>query len=261
MAERFLPDAVDPPDFYVAAIGRSGSTMLCNWLASPPERLVFNEPFFLRPQNSRLLRIQLEDFALAVTDEEWAERDESAAERFDRLMAPRLAGRRWALKEVLSEEHVRALDALIPARVLITVRDIADVALSFFEKHRTQGNLDRFSDDWVWRYCIKESAAIVDYRRLLKAQAIPHRIVRYEDVVSCEVERIAIAEFVGWPGGGPTAAHFTAFDRAFEVERHGRSISNRNRSAADRNLSFAEFRLSEEIAEQCNDYRNEFGYH
>src|SRR4051812_22329475 len=59
MVERFLPEGVDPPDFYVAAIGRSGSTLLCNWLASPPQRLVFLEPFFLRPENSRLLRIQL----------------------------------------------------------------------------------------------------------------------------------------------------------------------------------------------------------
>jgi hypothetical protein len=260
MAEPFLPASVEPPDFYVAAIGRSGSTMLCNWLASPPNRLVFHEPFFLRPQNSRLLRIQLDELGMAVSDEDWAERDETPAQRFERLMAPRLQGRRWGLKEVLCEEHVRILDALAPARVLITVRNIADVALSFFEKHRVQGNLDRFSDEWVERYCISESAGLVDYHRLLHARAIPHHVVRYEDFIAADAERAAVARFVGWPGGGRTGDHLAAFDRAFEVERHGRSVSDQIRSREHRSLDLTQLRLSDIIAEQCADYQVEFGY-
>jgi len=54
-------DGVHSPDFYVAAIGRSGSTMLCNWLSRPPAQLVFVEPFFTRARNPELLRIQLEE--------------------------------------------------------------------------------------------------------------------------------------------------------------------------------------------------------
>ena len=260
MAEQFLPSGVEPPDFYVAAMGRSGSTMLSNWLASPPDRLVFHEPFFLRPQNSRLLRIQLAELGMAVSDEDWAGRDETPAQRFARLMAPRLRGRRWGLKEVLCEEHVRIPDALAPRKVLIAVRNIADVALSFFEKHRLQDNLDRFSDEWVERYCIAESAGLVDYHRLLHARAIPHHVVRYEDFIALEAERDAVARFVGWPGGGATGDHFAAFDRAFEVERHGHSISDQIRSRDHRSLNLTQLRLSDIIAEQCTDYQVEFGY-
>jgi len=81
-----LPPGVAAPDFYIAAIGRSGSTMLSNWLCRPPQQLVFVEPFFLRPSNPRLLRIQLRDFGMAVSDAEWAPRDESGPERFTRIM-------------------------------------------------------------------------------------------------------------------------------------------------------------------------------
>jgi len=260
VAEQFLPDSIDPPDFYVAAIGRSGSTMLCNWLATPPDRLVFLEPFFLRPQNSRLLRIQLRDFGMPASDEEWDQREEGASGRFARLMAQRLRGRHWALKEVLCEEHFRILDELRPAKVLITVRNIADVALSFFEKHRAQDNLDRFSDDWVVRYCIEESRGILEYRKLLESRRVAARVVRYEDVTNSAVELRSIAEFVGWPGGGDTSKHFAEFDRSFEVERHGTSISTRPRSRFHRNLCYDEVRLSETVVEQCADYQAAFGY-
>src|SRR5439155_14370338 len=135
------------PDFYIASIGRSGSTLLCNWLTRLPDQLVFNEPFFCRTDNSRLLKIQLDGFGMPATPAEWEARDEAAEERFERLMANRLDGRRWAFKEVLCEEHGRAHDHFDPPKVMITVRNIVDVALSFFEKHRAQANLARFCDE------------------------------------------------------------------------------------------------------------------
>lgn len=260
MAEPFLPDGVSRPDFYVAAIGRSGSTMLCNWLACPPDRIVFLEPFFFRHQNSRLLRIQLRDFGMPASDDEWEERAESVAGRFARLMGRRLEGRRWALKEVLCEEHFRAIEMLAPPKVLITVRSIDDVALSFFEKHRQQGNLDRFSDDWVVRYCLEQSEGILKFIKLLIKREVPYRVARYEDVTASAAERTSIAQFVGWPGNGSTNSHFDEFDRAFEVERHGTSISDQMRLPAARNLESDVRRLAESLVERCADYQATFGY-
>jgi hypothetical protein len=257
----FLPAGVDRPDFYVAAMGRSGSTMLCNWLASPPERLVFLEPFFLRPMNPRLLRIQLSDYGMEASDEEWTQReDERPEQRFARLMRPRLTGKSWALKEVLCQEHARIVDALEPRRVMITVRDIADVALSFFEKHRIQNNLDRFSDDWVVRYCVEESRGILDFLKSMENKGVATKVIRYEDVTKSPEELRSIADFVGWPGGGETSKHFAAFDRLFEVSRHGASISPEKRSRDDRNLGYDELRLAEAIVERCTDYQAAFGY-
>lgn len=249
-----------PPDFYIAAIGRSGSTMLGNWLSSPPARIVFNEPFFLRPMNSRLLRIQLRNLGMEISDSEWADADEAPLERFRRLMGPRLEGRRWAAKEVLCEEHVAMVRAFAPPRVLVSVRDIVDVALSFFEKHRLQDNLDRFSDDWVVEYCVRESAGLVDFLALLEQAGTPYHVVRYEDFTASADERSQIAAFTGWPGGGDPSANLADFDRGFEVGRHGPAISSQPLHRDDRSLSRDRLKEAAAVAERCGRYQERFGY-
>jgi len=260
MAELVLPPGVERPDFYVAAIGRSGSTMLCNWLCRPPDHLVFIEPFFLRPTNPRLLRIQLAEFGMEASDAEWQPRDESGPERFRRIMGPRLAGKRWALKEVLVEEHVRALAAFEPKRVIVTVRNIEDVALSFFEKHRLQANVDRFDDSWVVEYCRRESAGVLGFVQQLRAGGIMHAVVRYEDFTRSEAARKGVLDFVGWEGGGLVDSHLERFDRQFEIDRHGREISPRLRTRTERSLSSAQFSLASKISEQAFEYQKEFAY-
>lgn len=248
------------PDFYIAAIGRSGSTLLCNWLTRAPGQLVFNEPFFCRRSNSRLLRIQLANFGMPASADEWRERDERAEERFGRLMAKRLENRRWAFKEVLCEEHERVLANFAPPKIVLTVRNIADAALSFFEKHRSQENLDRFDDEWVARYCIRESAGIVQLANELDVRRVPRFIVRYEDFIQSEQMRKAAENFLGWTGGGDVAAHFREFDRGFEIDRHGSSISTRLRTPGMRDLGEEQFRRADAIAERCSAYQKQFGY-
>jgi len=260
MGDPFLPPSVERPDFYIAAMGRSGSTMIANWLTSSASRLVFIEPSFLSLPNTRLLRIQLESFGIGPTDDEWNGEDASAPARFRRLMAPRLAGRRWAVKEVLCAEHSAALDQLGPKRVLITVRNIADVALSFFEKHRLQANTDRFSDEWVLDYCTREAAGLVAFRDELTRRSIPFEVVRYEDFTRSEMHRNRVADFVGWPGGGATDAHLEWFNRSFEAERHGNSVSSRNRQAADRAVEEDLQQLADIISGRCSGYQAAFGY-
>lgn len=260
MAEPFIGNGVAPPDFYVAAIGRSGSTLLCNWLTSPPDRLVFVEPFFMRTSNPRLLRIQLADFGLAVPDDEWERTDPTGAERFRRIMWPRLQGRRWAFKEVLCEEHVRVLDAFAPPRVLITVRNIADVALSLFEKHRLQDNLDRFDDQWVIEYCLRESSGMLEFRDLLDRRGVPYLVVRYEDFTGSEEARRSVENFVGWEAGGEIGSHLAEFDRSFEVERHGGAISGNLRTPSERHLNRDHLATAEEIAGRCAAYQSAFGF-
>lgn len=260
MAEPFLPPGTQRPDFYIAAMGRSGSTMIANWLTSSPRHLVFVEPSFLSLPNTRLLRIQLENLGLGPSDEEWDVEDGSAASRFARLMAPRLAGRRWAVKEVLCSEHVATLDQLCPRKVLITVRDMHDVALSFFEKHRLQGNLARFSDEWVAEYCTREAAGLIALRDELLRRSIPFEIVRYEEFTQSEETRHRVAAFVGWPGGGATDANLDRFDRSFEADRHGSQISSRNRQASERDMDGSLHILADSIKQQCGEYQRAFGY-
>lgn len=255
-----LPPGVDRPDFYVAAIGRSGSTLLCNWLCRPPDHLVFIEPLFLGTSNPRLLRIQLEDFGMAAQDVEWERRDETGAERFRRLMGPRLAGRQWAFKEVLCEQHFEVLDALVPKRVIVTVRNLEDVALSFFEKHRLQGNLDRFDRQWVVDYCRREGAGILRFLDRLESGKVPHVVLRYEDFTHSDAARAAIADFVGWEGGGRIDSHLERFDRQFEIDRHGGGVSSRPRSRDERRLAPGEAEIATAIGTEMAAYQNRFGY-
>jgi hypothetical protein len=261
MADHFLPAEVSPPDFYVAAMGRSGSTLLCNWLTRPPEQVVFMEPFFLRPKNSRLLRIQLEQIGMAATDQEWAaDASEDARARFARLMAPRLAGRRWALKEVLAEEHSRVIDELRPDKLVLCVRNIVDVALSFFEKHRLQDNLDRFSDDWVIAYCIRESAALVRLWHDAQQRGLPCHVLHYENFTRSDETRGALERFLRWDGGGDVAAGLDRYGRSFEVHRHGDAISARTLGREGRLLEDKQWRLAEFIGRKCREYQDMFGY-
>jgi hypothetical protein len=248
------------PDFYIAAIGRSGSTLLCNWLTRAPNQLVFNEPFFCRPENSRLLRIQLANFGMPAAADEWEQQDETAERRFERLMAWRLAAKRWAFKEVLCEEHWRARALFDPPKVLITVRNIVDVALSFFEKHRAQGNLARFSDQWVADYCVQETAEIVRFQERLRADGVAHMVVRYEDFVASSEVRRSIERFLGWSGGGDTAAHMQDYGREFELVEHGTSISGTIRAPGQRGLAAKNLARAGEIGERCNAYQLHFGY-
>lgn len=254
------PFQIARPDFYVAAIGRSGSTILCNWLTRAPGQLVFNEPFFSRPGNSRLLRIDLANFGMPVTEEEWQWRLEAAETRFVRLMNSRLAGKRWAFKEVLCEEHDRVLQQFRPPKVVITVRNIVDVALSFFEKHREQQNLERFGDEWVVGYCINEAAGILRFEQSLAACGVPSKVIRYEDFTREESVRRSVENFLDWSAGGDISRSLTEFGRGFEVDRHGASISPLARERSERALDQNEISLAASVGERCAEYQRRFGY-
>jgi hypothetical protein len=260
MPEPFLPWQVDRPDFYLAAMGRSGSTMICNWLTSPPDQLVFSEPLFTEVANTRLLRIQLANFGMPVVDAEWAVEDGSAGARFRRMVAPRLAGKRWGVKEVLCSEHGRYIEQLVPRRVLISVRNIVDVAVSFFEKHRAQGNLHRFNDGWVVDYCRREAAGLVALHDALAKGSRQHMVVRYEDFVASDTCRRELAGFLGWRGGGATDRHLQEFDRGFEVTRHGQSVCPRSRALGERELDAKLLGMAGQIEKDCSEYQRVFGY-
>lgn len=248
------------PDFYIAAMGRSGSTMIANWLTVPPDQLVLIEPFLFSLNNPRMLRIQLENLDLAASDEEWDFPDVTWQDRFRRLFVPRLSDVRWAFKEVLGLEHARVIDSFAPSRVVVTVRDIRDIAASFFEKHRIQNNLDRFSHDWVQDYCLRETRDITQLCRRLDQRGISWRAVRYEDFTASAGTRDELCRFLEWQGGGDVGRHLDRLDRGFETDRHGTTINSRRREWSDRVLGANERRLAEEIAAQCEEYQSFFGY-
>lgn len=211
-------------DFYIAALGRSGSTALANWLTTPPSHVVLHEPNLLGETPTRLLEIQLT---------EWGMTREQA-----------LAGH-WAAKEVQTELHHRMIDAFRPAKIVLCVRNIRDAALSLFEKHRLQDSLDRYSDDWAADYMLTEAEGLVRLAERLDREAVPWRVMRHEEFGERSLR--ALADWLGWPGGGDMARGFEAFGRAFEADR-----------ARVRGLPAEVTALATTIGQQCFAFEQRF---
>lgn len=204
----------------MAALGRSGSTALANWLTTPPTHVVLHEPNLLAETPTRLLEIQLTEWGM--TREQM------------------LAGH-WAAKEVQTELHHRMIDAFQPAKIVLCVRNIRDAALSLFEKHRRQDSLARYSDDWAADYMLTEAEGLVRLADRLDREAVPWRAMRYEEFSEQSLRELA--EWLGWPGGGDMTRGFKAFGRAFEADR-----------ARVRGLPVEVNALAARISEQCEGF-------
>jgi len=211
-------------DFYIAALGRSGSTALANWLTTPPTHVVFHEPNLLRSTPTRLLASQLDD---------WDMTKEQA-----------MAGH-WAVKETSSDMHDDMLAAYAPSKVILCVRNIADAALSLFEKHRRQEVLDRYSDDWAADYLVREAEGLVRLARQLENDSVEFAIFRYEEFGESSLRKLA--DWIEWPGGGEMSRGFQAFGRAFEMQRE-----------RSRDLTPEMIRLAGDIAERCAAFDQRF---
>lgn len=202
--------------------------MLANWLTTPPTHFVLHEPNLERERRTRLTVLQLEAWELSLDE---------------------VQARQWGVKEVEADKSAAFLERWRPERVVLCVRDMREVALSLFDKHRRQGNLDRYPDSWASDYCVREAAGLVALADRLEGDGPPARVARYEDFAREEAERAAIAAFVGWPGGGDERALLERIDRGFEGGQR-----------SERELGAAEMALADAIADQCGAYQQRFGY-
>ena len=250
------------PALYIAAMGRSGSTALANWLTRPQDRqAVFIEPEFLARRMTEKLPAQFAALGLPAPASSPPPRDAaSLRDWMEEALPASLKGWKWGFKEVLGELHERCLTELQPGFILVTVRDIRDIFLSFVEKHRLQNNEDRFPVSWSFDYCLGESARMTDFAARLEREGRPHMVVRYEDFVASERLRGEIEQATGWRGGGDTSRHLALYGREFEARRHPAGVSARSTSAAERRLPRGARRAAEELAGRCQPYMRRFGY-
>ncbi len=248
------------PDVYIAAIGRSGSTMLCNILTREPDQIMFVEPKFHAPPYRNILKPQLAQYGMEFDESEMAAiQDLPPDEVLETLLGAHLRSVKWGFKEVQCSEHRQVLDLFAPAHILVNVRHIFNVALSFIEKHRRQGNEDRFPLSWVREYCLRETQGLVEFCQELAQRGIAYRVVRYEDFMADPQERKALGEYLGWTYGGIPDRFLNDLNRGFEARRHAMD-GFRETPLADRGLSGQEIRYAREIEAQCAQYQAFFGY-
>jgi len=248
------------PDLYIAAIGRSGSTMLCNMLTRAPSQIIFIEPKFHSPPYRGMLTPQLRQFGMDISPARQKTALGLAPQpMLAHVLGPALRSVKWGFKEVLCEEHHKVLALFAPDHILINTRDIFDVALSFMEKHRRQGNEDRFPPAWVRDYCQRESLGMVRFCQHLAQIGQPHTLVRYEDFTKDADFRVALAKSLGWTLGTQADRFLHGFNRGFEASRHqGRDF--RAPTLAERGLPDALVQLARDIQADSAEYQQFFSY-
>ncbi|MFO7596974.1 MAG: sulfotransferase family protein [Desulfocurvibacter africanus] len=258
-----MPDHILPrADCYIAAMPRSGSTMLANLLTLPPCRLALVEPWLPHGCRSPSVLEHLRGFGFDIPDSEWTDAGgpagrEGNGPRVARLLANRMAGlERWGVKEVRPALHQPSLALIRPRRVVILVRDMFSAAQSLWDKARriprpgqNEQSLATFILDAAT--CLQELA-----RDLPTDQA---RVVRYEDITTDEACREDLGRWLDWPLAGNPSRDLELYGRKWEIQRHGDAISPAHcGQRIDLPTQAMDFTVA--VLERAREYQTAFGY-
>jgi hypothetical protein len=208
------------PDVFIAALGRSGSTMLANRLTTPPDRWVLIQPRFANASTGSDLFSQAVLFDDTLGTPPSRSEGESHYEAVERVFAPALNRlSRWGLKEVRHDLYQPTIDLLSPRQVIVLVRDLRDVAVSLLEKMSSDGD-SQYDHAWLRKYLTDTPAAIVELLKTADANAT--KLVRYEDLVADSTTSDQLAEWLDWPlDGQPDRGLRQVYRRDREVDLHG----------------------------------------
>jgi hypothetical protein len=175
------------PLVYIAAVRRTGSTMMTELLSDPPACFVFREP-----------RLPLGRLQLAKRDEprrilrEFGVRVEPVSKRM-RSLPPREAIRvfrqfceesqdrihQFGVKEIRHEGWERVGEEFPDMKVVITVRDPRDIFLSMWHRRDT---LEQRHRRWMEPEVLAEDVNRESRRLERIAERHDHIVVRYEDI-------------------------------------------------------------------------------
>jgi len=249
-------------DVYIAAMGRSGSTLLCSLMTFAPGHLCLNEPWFVKGVASRRSYSDLRGAGVEMTPGEWA-RGQGAGdfggylERYRQVIVPVLNRmEKWGAKEVRPEFHVPTMRTIDPKRLVLLVRDVRQVVFSLFLKDLRDGASQEDALHFAVGYSLKAATEIL---RLHATRKHPVLVVRYEDFTSSRESLLALSRELGWEFRGSPNARFEQIGRDHEAERHqGKVTRARPRSGTD--LPEAVARAADHQADRLIDYQRVFGY-
>ncbi len=248
------------PDVFIAALGRSGSTLLANLLTTPPGRWVMIEPRVADNTTGLDLIQQAISFGLPVSVDEWSRHEgESHRERFHRVFGDRLRQLdRWGLKEVRPDLLLPSYRLLRPRKSIILVRDIRDAAVSLVEK--TERDADpRYDETWIRRYLTSSPAAVLALLDSIGRRDC--RVVRYEELVVDARARSDLASWLDWPLDGDPKRHLAEiYNRAREAILHAgvvtdRALRRRTLTTSPRAIEIANWAAVENV-----EFQRRFGY-
>lgn len=195
------------PFLYVAAVRRTGSTMMAELLSDPPACFVFREP---RLPLGRLLLGKTGDpkatlarcgLDVGSVSRSMAELPpDEAVERF-RAFWEESAGRigQLGVKEIMHEGWERVSRAFPAMKVVITVRDPRDIFLSMWHKRE---RLERRGRRWMEPEVLAEDVNRESRHLEEIASRHEHRVVRYEEFCRDPGAIDAVRRFAESPARG-----------------------------------------------------------
>ncbi|KFI23324.1 sulfotransferase [Nitrosococcus oceani] len=257
------------PFIYIAALRRTGSTMLSEALTALPCSFIFREPHFggnnfsLKPGDADRLRpwgVELEQLR-----EQWLEtRDERpilAALQEELLSKFSPLIQQWGVKEIRHRNWRRYYQQFPEMKVILTGRDPRDIYISLF--YRQKAGYGR----WRGPYNPELVAADlnVEFQRQLEmAAAIDCLPVRYEDLCQDSQTFEKIKRFVKspLPGTGDIGGFLSKGKpgKRIEYQLHGKRITAQRVRRWQAETNAALVGEAEQVFELMADYCHYWGY-
>lgn len=233
-ARKTRPPAASRMDIAVMGLMRSGSTLLSDLLTIRGECLILSEPNILGRWSPTVVdRIHklaanfgLDPGPTPPVETEWP----SYGAYFDKVLLPQLRRLpRWGTKYVDLVDWRPTLTRYRPKHLILTVRDIRDVAISAIDRIARlrlafYGRRYMRDDAWVM------SNLAFNVHEVMAMQREPHLLVRYEDMASDPAMRQRVADFVGFERLSDKRENLEAggMARQWELRKHGEGISTRS---------------------------------
>jgi len=245
---------------FIAAMGRSGSTILANKLTRPPESLVFIEPHLAQGGNINIvhgMKLIGRDFDeksdLKYLNEVWKTNpDQYTGEFFRKLGQIDF----WGFKEVEPWLFEPSVQIFNPLKIIILVRDLEQVFYSYYEKSFRQNKLDNLGIEWIERRIKRAADAQLN---LLKKYPDITIVVNYNQKNDDTYLKDKVFSFIGFNGGVDGGiGHFGFQRRSWEIERN-KNRASLNLSPSDRGIPEDLVPVAGRIKSRLSVYREVMG--
>ena len=243
---------------YLAAMGRSGSTALASRLSSDRGKILV-EPFLFKGGNSFFYRDMKSrgwkpHYMSLLKKRIYAANPSALVDDIEKHYTQGYDY--WGVKEVFPELHRPTIDILLPDYIVITTRDIRDVALSLTEKHIKEGIFGRVGWSWIETYIRENARALCSLAH--SYENVIH--VKYEDLFFNESTFDGFFKTLGITERGDDFSYIDVYGRSWEKKR---AVSRKKES-----LSLEERGLAghikpsslDELAGSMEEYNATFGY-
>lgn len=209
-------------DVFIAAMGRSGSTMLANKLTSYEGSVVFIEPSLVVGGNRALIRgfrSVGKDFKerpdLRYLNRIYEIKNDSYKKEFLRWLN---GVDYWGFKEVEGAYFQKSVEMFNPRKIVILVRDVKQVFYSFYEKSLKQDRLVDWNVEWIVNKIKKTAECQMQLQEKYPGRSM---VVNYEDISREEYLKNFLFKKLGYSFPvGDAGAGFEDFNRSWEVNRN-----------------------------------------